>query len=183
MTAPILKLNVVQRHVIKTRANVIYPARVVGRSGIAIDVEDGAAYFDLDYSHLVELSSVPAADKLIAVADRVDGSFNVISLATLIATGQTMQVVTAGDFIVQPSDGLIVVNKTSGVATAGQLPDPVGKIGKVKIVDFKGDSGTNNITMTQIGAGKFNGNQSSWVIGEDGASVVFDPVPGLGYAV
>ena len=183
MSTPVLKLNVIQRHVIKTRANVVYPARLVGRTGLAIDVEDGAAYFDLDYSQFLELSSFTAAEKLIAIVDRVDGSFGVVSLATLINAGQSTQIITSGNFTVQPSDGLIIINKASGAATAGLLPDPVAKIGKVKIVDFKGDSGINNITMTQTGAGKFNGNQSSWVIGADGASVVFDPIPGLGYAV
>lgn len=183
MTVPVLKLQVIQRHVVKTRANVIYPARLVGRTGIAIDLEDGIVYFDLDYSQFVELGAFTAADKLIAVADRADGSFNLISVATLINAGQTMQIIDAGDFVVQPADGLIIVNKTVGAATAGLLPDPATKIGKVKVVDFKGDSGTNNITMTQAGAGKFNGNQSSWVIGADGASVVFDPIPTLGYAI
>lgn len=101
--------------------------------------------------------------------------------------GGTVQIITApGDVNVAITDGLIILNKTVSQATNINLPPSLTKIGKVKVVDWKGDSDNPlyPIDVHNNGAEKFNGNQTTWRIAGAGASAVFDPIPtGLGYAV
>lgn len=160
------------------------PTQIAEGTGIAVSKAVGIYTVGLDYSDLAEITIFDASQKLFAVYDRTTGVWNQVSFASLIAAGQTYQVITSGDCIVQPNDGLIIINKTVGAATAVTLPSSLVKVGKVKIVDFKGDAGTNNITVNPDGSETFNGGATSWVISGDGASAVFDPIPtGLGYAV
>lgn len=156
---------------------------MLGGIGIKATKSGGIWHVDLDYSDLVELTSFDASQKLFAVYDRTTGVWNQVSFASLIASGQTIQIITDGDCTVQPNDGLIIINKGTGAATAVTLPAASSKVGKVKIVDFKGDASTNNITVNPNGSETFNGGATSWVIDGDGGSAVFDPIPGTGYAV
>jgi hypothetical protein len=75
------------------------------------------------------------------------------------------------------------MNRTVGAASNVNLPSSASKIGKVKVSDFKGDSGTNIITVNATGTDKFPGGGTTWQIAGNGASVVFDPIPGIGYSV
>ena len=103
----------------------------------------------------------------------------------ILTASQTQQIkTTAGDVTVAAADGLIAINKTVGGSTTVSLPASSAKIGPVKIVDWKGDAGTNNITIAVTGSDKLNGNLTSWIIGADGGSVVLTPLSnGTGYAV
>lgn len=97
----------------------------------------------------------------------------------------TFQIVTApGDVTVLITDTLIILNKTSSQVTNVNLPPSATKIGAVKVVDFKGDSGSFPITVVPHGSELFNAAQTSWPISGAGASATFDPIiTGLGYAV
>lgn len=156
---------------------------LLGGVGIKATKTGGIWTVDLDYSDFVELTAFDAGEKLAAVYDRSSGVWNVVSFASLISSGQTMQVITDGDCTVLPNDGLIIINKGTGAATAVTLPAASSKVGKVKIVDFKGDASSNNITVSPDGSETFNGGATSWVIDGDGGSAVFDPIVGTGYAV
>lgn len=125
------------------------------------------------------VAALSAGDKVL-----IDGGTTRSILAAALLSG-TVQIITApGDVTVAITDGLIILNKTLSQATAVNLPPSATKIGRVKIVDWKGDSGSFPITVNNNGAEKFNANQASWVISGAGASDVFDPIPtGLGYAV
>lgn len=106
------------------------------------------------------------------------------SLDPIYALSGTYQIITAaGNVTVAITDVLIILNKTVSQVTAVNLPPSATKLGKVKIVDWKGDSGSFTITVNNSGSEKFNGAQASWIISGNGASNVFDPIPGLGYAV
>lgn len=173
-----------ERSALNLRVAPRIPAQFNAGDGISIVKTNGVYTVNLDYSDFVEITSFDAGEKLFAVIDRTTGEWNKVSFASLISAGQTYQVITTGDCTVLDTDGLIIINKTVGAATAVTLPASALKIGKVKIVDFKGDAGTNNITVTPNGAETFNGAAATWVISGDGASTVFDPIPsGLGYAV
>ncbi|MBR2118493.1 MAG: hypothetical protein IJ935_07445 [Afipia sp.] len=156
---------------------------LIGRIGLLFQKIGGIWYGDLDYSQFAEITSFDATQKLFAVYDRTTGVWNRVSFASLIVAGQTMQYVTAGDVVVQPTDGLIIIDKTVGAATSVTMPASTAKVGRCKIVDFKGDASTNPITTGLAGSDKFNGNQSTWTISGNGGSIVLDPVPGKGYAV
>lgn len=98
--------------------------------------------------------------------------------------GVTRIIVAAGDVTVGVADTLIILNKTVSQITNVNLPASATKIGAVKIVDWKGDSGMFPITVIPNGVETFNDAQTTWPINGAGASVIFTPIPtGLGYAV
>lgn len=104
------------------------------------------------------------------------------------ASSGTFQYITAGATVtVAAADSLIIINKTVGSATTVNLPAALSKLGKVKVVDFKGDSDVNPITVNRSGSDTFNGGATSWTISGPGASAVFDPIVNsgvsIGYAV
>lgn len=113
----------------------------------------------------------------------VGGPFTVglVSPSDISTTTQT--ILSGTTVTVQNSDSLIVLNKGTGSATAITLPLASAKNGSVLIVDFKGDSDVNPITVTTSGSEKFPGGGSSWTISSQGISVLFTPISGLGYAV
>jgi hypothetical protein len=148
--------------------------------------KDGlASYIDLDYTTFAELTSgIDSANSLVAIYNKATGIWNVTTLGTIVSASQTSQIITGvPDVNVAATDGLIVMNRTIGAASNVNLPLASTKIGKVKVSDFKADSGTNIITVNTTGADKFPGGGTTWQIAANGASVVFDPIPGIGYAV
>lgn len=167
---------------LKLRGSAALALPVVGRTGLLFEKINNVWYGDLDYTQFVELAAFDASQKLFAVYDRATGVWNRISAATFINYSQTYQVVETGDVIVRPNDGLIAINKAVGAATTVTLPLASVKVGPVKIVDFKGDAGTNNITINVQGSDKFSGNLTSWAIDADTGSIVLHPIPS-GYAV
>jgi hypothetical protein len=161
----------------------IYPLKLVAGIGLAITSASGTSTANLDYSSMVELTSYDPTRKLFAVIDRATGAWNQVSLASILAGSQTVQIVTAaGDVTVQPNDGLIILNKTVGAATNVILPAAASKVGRVKVVDWKGDSDVNNVTCVPNGAELIQG-LATWKLWAPNASVDLAPVSGLGYAV
>lgn len=148
--------------------------------------KDGlAAYVDLNTDSLLILGSYdPSAQQLIAQST-VDKSFGLVTITQVLTASQTTQEKTGiGNVNVATTDGLIIINKTVGAATTVTLPLSSSKVGPVKIVDWKGDSATNNITVALSGSDKLNGGLTTWIIAANGASAVFHPISdGSGYAV
>lgn len=84
----------------------------------------------------------------------------------------SVKVLTAsGDWTVT-HEATVVVNKTSGAATAVNLPTGIsGLPGRtVTVVDGKGDAATNNITVTRAGSQTING-ATTYVVSENYGSV------------
>jgi hypothetical protein len=161
----------------------IYPLKLVAGTGIGLSSASGISTVGLDYSLLAELSLYDPTQKLFAVVDRVTGLWNQVSLASILVGSQTVQIVTAaGDVTVQPNDGLIILNKTVGAATNVILPAAATKVGRVKVVDWKGDSDVNNVTVVPNGSEKIQG-LPNWKLWAPNASVDLSPVSGLGYVV
>lgn len=73
------------------------------------------------------------------------------------------------------------VNKTVGGAITLTVPDSNLKTCDVLICDYKGDAGTNNITINLSGTDKFPGNLTTWTIAADGGSIFLRRIPGVGY--
>lgn len=163
----------------------IYPLKLVAGIGLAITSASGTSTASLDYSSMVELTSYDPTRKLFAVIDRATGVWNQVSLASILAGSQTVQIVTAaGDVTVQPNDGLIIVNKTVGAATNVILPAASTKVGRVKVVDWKGDADANNITVVPNGTETIQG-RANWMLDSQNASIDLTPVVGTvnGYAI
>jgi hypothetical protein len=147
---------------VKLRAIPIFPSVVEAAAPILL-VKDGVTYtFSLDIDAV--------ADSLSVIFAPVDSSLD--------------QVVTSGaSAAVEQNARTVVVNKTVGSATALELPDAHLKTCPVLISDFKGDAGTNNITITTSGTDTFPGGLTTWTIAADTGSVFLRPVAGVGYAL
>jgi hypothetical protein len=185
MTVTRIKVKVVRKAVVKVRVLPRVPANLFGDIAITV-VKNGATYtVRPDYSRLTELTSFDPSQELSLVYNKLDATWAIVPVSTLVNNqAGTTQIVTAGaSAVVGVNDKLIVVNKTVGSATTITLPLSSLKVGPVRIVDFKGDSGTNNITLNASGSDKFNGNFTSWKIAGDGGSILLTPISGIGYAV
>lgn len=185
MTVPILKIKVLQRPVIKGKMDVRFPANVETDAFLTVTRANGTYTFGADYELLDPTPFSDPAETLVAVYDTGTSSWKVTTLSALVAgtTGIVQEVTSAGPVSVLPNAGIVQVNQTVGAAITLNMPLASLKTCPVKIVDWKGDAGTNNITIALSGSEKFQGNLTSLVLGADGASVVLDPIPGAGYTI
>lgn len=186
MTTPVMKIKVLPKPVIRGKMDVRFPAHVYGEVFIKIDNTGGAYTFSPDYSDIAPLYSYDPTQKMIAVQDKTTKAWSVLSVADLTAnTAVTVRVVTeAGDIVVGPSVQLLVMNRATDEGPSNViLPASSAKVGKLKIVDFKGNASLYPHTIQTQGADEFQGGLTEWTLSGDGASVVLDPIPGIGYAV
>lgn len=91
-------------------------------------------------------------------------------------------ITSAGPVSVANNSSVVRVNQTVGAAITLNLPAAASKSCPVLIADWKGDAGTNNITITPNGTEKIQG-LSNWTIAGNNASVFLRPIPGVGYAI
>lgn len=170
---------------LKLRVLPKFMAAIFDGLGTAVRRDGLATYVDLDTSRFALATSYDPSAQQILIQSTVDGSWQLATVSQILTASQTQQIKTAaGDVNVALNDGLIVVNKTVGGATTVTLPASSSKVGAVKIVDWKGDAGTNNITIALTGSDKLNGNLTTWTIAADGGSVVCTPIStGIGYSV
>lgn len=185
MTTPLLKVKVLPKPIVKGKMDVRFPARVEGGTGIEITKESGIYTFDLDFLEFGETTVFNPSVEMVAVVNAA-GEYKLISLASLISNPlTTVQTVTeAGDITVLPNVQLLLMNRTADESPSNiTLPASLQKVGRIKIVDFKGNAGTYPHTISLQGSDEFQGGLTEWTLGGDGASVVFDPIPNVGYAV
>jgi hypothetical protein len=170
---------------LKIRTLPRFLSSIFAGTGTAIRKDGLATYIDLNWSLFGRAGSYDPSAQQVLIQSTLDSSFQTATIAQLISASQTQQIKTsAGSVNVAANDGLIILNKTVGAATTVNLPASSNKVGPVKIVDWKGDAGTNNITIALVGSDKLNGNLTTWTIAADGASVVCTPLSdGSGYAV
>lgn len=174
---------------LKLRLLTKFPALVQAATGLAVERVGRVYTFMLDWMSIATVDSVAdlTTRYLVMVSDNGDGTalYERISLQDFLDVTQGfVQVITdPGPADISETATTVIVNQTVGAAITLNLPASVDKIGPVKIVDWKGDAGTNNITVMPNGAETFNGGATSWVIGGNAASAVFHPYQGLGYAV
>jgi hypothetical protein len=180
----VLKTKIVRKRTVKLKVIPKLPANTINGPGISVAKSNGTYTIGSDYSLLNELSAFDPTQELVLVYKR-DGTWAKVALSTLVNNPTaTTEILTAGaSYTVGINDKLIVVNKASGSATAITLPLSSLKVSPVRIVDFKGDANTNNITVSLSGSDTFNGGLTSWKITGAGGSILLSPVSGLGYAV
>jgi hypothetical protein len=170
---------------LKLRGAAKFAKALFAGAGTAVRKDGLAAYVDLDYSLLNAAPNYDPTAQRLAIQSVVDGSFQSVTLAQVIASSQTEQDITAGAVVtVTAGDGLIKINKTTGSATTVNLPPANTKVGAVTISDFKMDSDTNPITVNATGTDTFPGGRTQWVIQDPGQSMTFRPLKdGTGYAI
>jgi ethanolamine ammonia-lyase large subunit len=185
VTQPTIRLKVRRKSVIRGRSLVRFPANIDTDAFLTVAMADGTYTFGVDYTVLDANPITDPTSALAAVYDRSAEIWKVVTLSALVASAtKIVQTVTeAGPVDILPNAGLVLVNQTVGAAITLNMPLASAKTCPAKIIDWKGDAGTNNITIALSGSDKFQGNVSSWVLGADGASVALDPISGTGYAV
>jgi hypothetical protein len=160
MTVPLLKIKVLSRPVIKGKMDVRFPGLVQATSPIALDKTGGTFTFSMD---------------LDALAEMLAPTFQPYE-------GVEQHITSAGPVTILDNAGIVRVDQTAGAAIELDLPLASAKTCPVLIADWKGDAGTNNITIMPSGTEKIQG-RSSWVIAGDTGSIFLRPVPGVGYVI
>lgn len=174
---------------LKDRGLLKFPSRVLAATGLAVEKLAGVYTFALDFLSFDTATAIADLDlaQVLIFTDNGDDTANYTRMALsdfLVAVGVSgpPQIITAaGPATVDVNASLVIVNQTVGAAITLNMPLSSAKVGKVKIVDWKGDSDVNPITVESTEL--FNGAATSWTISGAGASAVFDPYPGVGYAV
>lgn len=170
---------------LKLRGTARFLASFFNGLGTKVRVDGLARYLDLDYTLFTELTAgLDPADSLVAIFNKATLVWNTTTLGTILNQSQTQQIkTTAGDVNVAAADGVIAINKGTGAATAVNFPLAANKIGPCLVSDFKGDAGTNNITINLTSPDVFPGGGSTWVIEANTGSVFLRPIPGVGYTL
>ena len=184
MTIPVLKIKVLPKPVIKGKMDVRFPANVAVEDFLTIVRANGRYTFGVDYSILDPTPFSDPANTYIAVLDAVTGSYKVTTLSALISGSTQIEqhITAAGPVSVLPNAGIVRVDQTVGAAITLNMPLAAEKTCPVLLSDWKGDAGTNNITVNAAGSEKFPGGISSFKIDGDTASRFLRPIPGVGYA-
>jgi hypothetical protein len=185
MTTATLKIKVTPRSVLKGKMDVRFPANVTAENFLTVARANGRYSFGVDYTLLDPTAFTDPANTYVAVLDAAAGVYKITTLSALLAVAsQIVQTFTAGGTeAINPNTGIAVVNQTVGGAKTLTLPLASAKTCPVLISDFKGDAGTNNITINLTGSDKFPGNLTSWTIAADTGSVFLRPISGVGYAL
>lgn len=159
MTAT-LKVNIVKKPTIRIKVLPRFPGNVSVVSPVLLDRTGGNYAFSLDMNAILAL--------LVPVFQPIE------NIDQEITAGATANV--------QVNANTVRVNKSSGGAISLTLPPANTKISAVLIADWKGDAGTNNITILPTGSEKIQG-LNQWIIGGDNGSIFLRPIPGKGYAI
>lgn len=160
MTIPVLKIKVLAKPVIKGKMDVRFPGSVVVESPILLDKTGGNFTFSMDINALAAmLVSIFQPNELF-----------------------DQHITAAGPVAILANAGIARVDQAAGAAITLNLPPAASKTCSVLICDWKGDAGTNNITINPSGSEKIQG-LSSWTIAGDTGSVFLRPITGVGYAI
>lgn len=159
---------------IRVNVATVFPARAVGATYLTVVKANGVYTIKADYTLLNDLLAVPdPTKKEIVIRDRETNLFNRISMsllaqaaASLVSTTgltgailNTHRIVTAaGDVTINPTDQIILLNKTVGAATNIILPTAASRNGvPVMVKDYKGDAVANNIRYQLAGIETIDG--------------------------
>lgn len=184
MTIPVLKIKVLSKPVVKGRMDVRFPANVVADDFITVGRANGKYTFGADYTILDPTPFSDPANTIIAVWDEGSHSWKQTTLSALISgsTGIVQTFTAAGTEAINANTGVALVNQTVGAAKTLTMPLSTVKTCPVLIADWKGDAGTNNITVNASGSDVFPGGITSFKIDGDTASRFLRPISGVGYA-
>lgn len=172
---------------LKDRGILKFPSRVLGSAGLLVEKLAGVYTFAFNFLAFAQVTTVAdlTLAQVLVFTDNGDdtAAYSRMALSDLIAAsaGNVQVITAAGPATINDNASLVIVNQTVGAAITLNLPLSDDKIGSVKIVDWKGDSDANPITVESTEL--FNGAATSWTISGAGASSVFHPYPGAGYAV
>lgn len=179
-----LKLSIIKRPTIKAKQLPRFPAAIKTDAFITVASANGIYTLSADYTRLDPSPLIDPSATLIAIWDENSNSWKSGSLSSLIAQAGAIDqhITAAGPVSVLPNAGTVRVDQAVGAAITINLPAAASKTCPVLVADWKGDAGTNNITIVPNGTEKIQG-KSQWMIAGDTGSVFLRPIPGAGYAL
>jgi hypothetical protein len=185
MTIPVLKIKVLPKPVVKGKMDVRFPANIAIEAFLTVARASGTYTFGADYTVLSGDAILDPAQTLIAVYDEGAGIFKKMTLSAFIASATQIDqhITAAGPASVLPNAGIVRVDQTVGAAMTLTMPLSSAKTCPVLISDWKGDAGSNPISVVLSGSDKFPGGLTSWTIAADTGSVFLRPISGVGYAL
>ena len=185
MTTPVIKIKVFPKTTIKGKMDVRFPAKVEVENFLTVERQNGIYTFGVDYTLLTPVSILDPTAAFVAVFDQSAGIYKLQSVSELAAstTQIDQHITTAGPVSVLPNAGLVRVDQASGAPITLNMPLSSVKSCPALIQDWKGDAGTNNITVNLTGSDKFPGGLTSWTIAGDTGSLRLSPVAGAGYTI
>lgn len=185
MTTPLLKIKVFRKPVIKGKMDVRFPAKVEVQEFLTVDRTSGIYTFGVDFTLLDPDPIVDPTTAVVAVLDESTHSYKIISLSSLIASSTQIEqhITTAGPVAILNNTGIVRVDQGTGAAITLTLPEASLKTCPVLISDWKGDAGTNNITIALSGSDTFPGGLTTWTIAANTGSVFLRPISGAGYVL
>jgi hypothetical protein len=129
--------------------------------------------------------TVPAAGDFLAIDGLTTRNITVENYAAyLVNIAPTDQhVTTPGPVTISNNAGVVRVDQASAAPITLTLPLASAKTCDVLVSDWKGDAGTNNITINTTSPDVFPGGLTSWKISGNTGSAFFRRIPGTGYAV
>jgi len=135
-------------------------------------------------SDLPEVTS-PVTGDVFAIDGTTTRKITIDNLRSSLAAlpGPDQVVTVSGPATVNNNAATVRVNQTAGAPITLTLPLASNKTCDVLIADWKGDAGTNNITISVTGTDRFQGGFSSWTIAGDTTALFFKRIPGVGYIV
>lgn len=185
MTIPVIKIKVTPKPVIKGRMDVRFPARVEAQGFITVSKANGVFTFGVDFDLLGQGFVTDPTQATVAYFDTQDGAYKTASFSDLVAGATQIEqhITAAGPVAILPNAGIVRVDQAVGAAITLTLPLASAKTCPVLISDWRGDAGTNPITVNLSGSDKFPGGLTSWTIAADTASIFARPISGVGYAL
>jgi len=184
MTQTITKLQL-GRPRLKLKAQLRFPAAVRTQQFLTVAGANGIYTFGVDYTVLAAGPITDPTTAIIAILDQTAGIYREVSLASLLSSSLQIDqhITVAGPVAVLPNAGIVRVDQAVGAAMTLTMPLASAKTCPVLISDWKGDAGTNNITINLSGADTFPGGANSWKIAADTGSIFLRPIAGAGYAL
>lgn len=179
-----LKVKVVRKALVKLKVLPKFPANIVASNFVTLTKAGNTYTLGADYTVLTPGPISDPTTAMVAVLDETAGVYRIVSLSSLIASAAQIEqhITEAGPVTVLNNAGIARVDQTVGAAITINLPAAANKTCPVLVCDWKGDAGTNNITIAPNGSEKIQG-QSSWIIGADTGSVFLRPIAGVGYVL
>ena len=169
---------------LKLKTSLRLPADIIGQEFITAVRNELIFNIGVDYTLIDPSPVVDPSATLMAIYDANSKSYKSASISSLLSqAGQIVQdITTAGPIAITNNAGIVLVEQAVGAPITLNLPSAASKTCPVLIADWRGDSGTNNITIVPNGAEKIQG-KAQWTIAADTGSIFLRPVAGKGYVI
>jgi len=169
---------------IRLRVLPVFPARVAVENFLTVEEAAGVYTFGVDYTLLGPAPITDPTTSIVAVLDTTTGVYRSLTVSAMLSASQIEQHITAaGPVVIENNTGIVRVDQAIGAPITLTMGAAAIKTCPVLISDWKGDAGTNPITINLTGTDKFPGGLTSWIIGADTGSVFLRPIAGVGYVL